>query len=136
MGDTSCVVIAESPRGAVFNTPNSVIGETTLTVGEGKTSTSGAFRNIGIGLSAPKTSLLKGEKTTLTVQVLGLSGIKEPLIVEMVATGPVNTDGGNNQNIEIKPSQVKGDGMFSMTRDLTAIEAGPFNVAVSLIRSP
>lgn len=136
IGGADCQVLAESPRKIVISTPTTVVGQTTISVGEGKAGASGNFRNIGINLSAPKTSLMKGEKTTLTVQITGLAGMKEPVSVQVVTTGVVTVDGGNNQTISIAPAQVGSDGSFSLTRELTGTAAGAFNVTATLLGPP
>ncbi|MDQ6652848.1 MAG: hypothetical protein M3Y84_08895, partial [Acidobacteriota bacterium] len=73
--DANGKVIAESPRVAVVSIPQNVIGPTNIGIQDNGTSTSGNFRALKIDLTAPKTSLLKGESTELHVEVQGLEGI-------------------------------------------------------------
>jgi hypothetical protein len=136
IGGADCEILAESPRKIVFSTPTTVVGQKTISVSDGKVGSSGNFRNIGIDLTAPKTSLLKGEKTTRTVRVVGLEDIKEPVPVRLVTTGAVTVDGGNDQTISIAPGQVRSDGSFSLTRQLTGTAAGAFNVTATLLGPP
>ena len=126
-------VIAESPRKVVIQIPPGPNGPTTITVTEQGKTTTGAFRNVGVNLSAPKTSLMKGEKTTVTVQVSGLQGIKQNLPMDLVTTGVVNMEGGNTQHITIQPSEVQAGGTASLTRTLTGITPGTFNVTATVI---
>lgn len=136
IGGADCKILAESPRKIVVSTPATVVGQTTIAVSDGKAVSSGNFRNIGINLSAPKLRLMKGEKTTLTVQVTGLAGIMGPVSVQLVTTGGVTVDGGNNQTIGIAPGQVRSDGSFSLTRELTGTTDGAFNVTATLMGPP
>ena len=48
---------------------------------------SGPFRTIGVALSAPKTTLLRGEKTTISVVVTGLEGLKNDIPLELCDRG-------------------------------------------------
>jgi hypothetical protein len=133
VGGTSCWIVAESPRKVVIQIPAEPVGPTTLSIGEDKT-TSAPFRNIGVNLSAPKTSLMKGEKTTVGVQVTGLTGIANAVAVQLVTTGAVNMDGGNTQTVQVSPSQVGPDGKVSLTRTITGIQPGPFNVTANVVQ--
>ena len=133
VGGTSCRILAESPRKVVIQIPAEPVGPTTISIGEDKT-TSGPFRNIGINLSASKTSLMKGEKTTLGVQVTGLTGITNTVTVQLVTTGAVNMDGGNTQTVQISPGQVGPDGKASLTRTITGVQPGPFNVTANVLQ--
>lgn len=140
MSNTQCVIggkaaeiIAESPRQIVVQLPSEPIGSTTISVREQSDKKTGEFRIIGVGLSAPKTQLMKGEKTTLTVQVTGLQGLKQDVPMDLITTGTVNTQGGNAQRITIQPSDVQSDGSSTVTRSLTGIETGNFNVTATVI---
>ena len=133
IGGKACEVMAESPRKVVVSSPASTVGQTTISLNDGKNSANGTFRNIGINLSAPKTSLMKGEKTTVTVRVLGLEGITAPVSVRVVTTGVVNMDGGNNQVLDIKPGQVQAGGTFSVDKEITGTQAGSFNVTATVL---
>jgi hypothetical protein len=117
-------LIVESPRKAVFSPPTDIVGTTEIQLQEGKTQTKGQFRNIGITLSAPKTNLLKGEKTMLTVQVSGLEGITNPVPLTLSSHGVITMDGGNYQPLNIQPSQVTAGGLYSTTRGITGIQTG------------
>lgn len=136
IGGVTCNILAESPRKIIVNTPTTVVGPTTITAGDGKQSASADFRNLKVDLSAPKTSLIKGESTTLTIQVSGLQGITTPVPVQVVTTGSVNTSGGNTQTINILPGQIKADGNFKVNRDITGTQAGGFSVTATVVAPP
>jgi hypothetical protein len=133
VGGAPCRIIAESPRKVVIQIPAEPVGSTTISIGEDKT-TSAPFRNVGINLSASKTSLMKGEKTTVGVQVTGLSGITNSVTVQLVTTGAVNMEGGNTQTVQISPGQVGPDGKAFLTKTITGVEPGSFNVTGNVLQ--
>lgn len=133
VGDKPAALIAESPRKLVVFIPREPVGPTNFSISEiGKLSTR-EFRNIGVTLSAPKTNLAKGESTTLTMQLSGLQGITQDVPFDLVTIGTVNTEGGNSQYLRITPGQVQTDGRVTLTRTLTAVENGEFNVMANVI---
>jgi hypothetical protein len=133
VGGTACWVVAESPRKALVQIPADSVGPTTLSIGEDKL-TSGPFRNIGINLSVPKTSLLKDEKTTVDVQIMGLAGITNAVTVQLVTTGAVSMEGGNTQTVQISSGQVGPGGKASFTKTITGVQPGPFNVTTNILQ--
>ncbi|HJX83319.1 MAG TPA: hypothetical protein VJ723_03125, partial [Candidatus Angelobacter sp.] len=92
------------------------------------TTTKGTFRNLKIDLTAPKTSLKKGESTELHVEVSGLEGLHQPIPLQLTNQSPntVNLGGGNTQTIVIQPSQVSTGGTFVKTVPVTGIRSGSF----------
>ena len=128
--------LAESPRKVIFRDPSHVTGPLELMLKEGNTATTGPYRSIGVRLSAPKTNLLRGERTTLTVEVRGLEGIKEDVPLQIDSKGVITMDGGNFQNLQIKPPEVKQDGTYTTTREITGQQAGGFMVTATVITGP
>ena len=126
-------VIAESPRKAVFIAPTDITGPIDLHVTEGKTQTTGTYRNVGVNLSAPKTSLLKGESTTLTIQVSGLQGIAQPVPLHLVKGGVVSMQGGDVQTMSIKLAEVQSNGTFTTTRAITGVQAGVWSATATVV---
>jgi hypothetical protein len=127
---TDAKMIAESPRGAVVDIPKTVVGPNNIVVNDnGKTST-GNFRAVKIDLTAPKTSLMRGESTELHVEVQGLQGITQPVQVQVQNQTPsnINLTGGNTQNIVIQPSQVTTGGTFNWNGTVTGTGTGGFNI--------
>jgi hypothetical protein len=126
-------VIAESPRKAIFIAPTDVTGPMQVTVNEGGKKTTAPFRNVGVNLSAPKTSLMKGEQTTLTVQVTGLQGITSNVPLTLTCTGVITMQGGTNQSLVIQPSQVSPDGRYTTTRNITGVQAGGWGATATVM---
>ncbi|MGH9932604.1 MAG: hypothetical protein ACREA9_25655, partial [Pyrinomonadaceae bacterium] len=129
-------LLAESPRKAVFTAPTNVTGPIELHLTEGQTQTTGNFRNVGVNLSAPKTNLMKGEKTTLTVQVNGLEGLKEPVPLTLDSRGVITMEGGAFQPLTIQPSQVGADGRYTTTRGITGVRAGGWSATATVVTQP
>jgi hypothetical protein len=128
--------LAESPRKMVFRSPGEVTGPIELNLKEGNVQTTGTYRNVGVRLSAPKTNLMKGEKTTLTVEVSGLDGIRTGVPLRLDARGVINMDGGNFQNLRINPTDVQPGGRYTTTRAITGQMAGGFSVTATVIVRP
>lgn len=129
-------LIAESPRKAVFQAPTNSTGTHELTLKEGNTETKGTYRNVGVNLSAPKTNLLKGERTTLTVEVNGLQGITRPVPLTLRSDGVITMEGGVYQPLIITPSKVGADGRYSTTRGITGIETGGWSATATVVTHP
>lgn len=124
---------AESPRKAVFEAPSNVTGPIGVNLKEGNVETKGTYRNVGVNLTAPKTNLLKGEKTTLTVQVSGLEGIKEPVPLTLECKGVITMEGGIFQPLVIQPSQVGADGRYTTTRGITGVQTGGWEATATVV---
>lgn len=126
-------LLAESPRKAVFSGPENVTGPLQITVKEGNTQTTETYRNVGVNLTAPKTSLLKGESTELRVEVNGLQGITRPVPLHLVKGGVVSMQGGDVQTMSIKPAEVQSNGTFTTTRTITGVQAGVWSATATVV---
>ena len=126
-------IIAESPRQAFFISPTTVTGPAPMTVADKGKESTGTFRNIGVSLNAPKTNLVRGEKTTLSVQVSGLQGIQSNVPLKLVTSGSANMSGGNTQSIEIRPTDVGSAGSFTRNFDLTGVKTGGFTITGTVL---
>jgi hypothetical protein len=133
VGDQTMVPLAESPRKLTVPSPPNVVGPTQITVKEGNTETKGEFRNLKVDLTAPKTTLLRGEKTELHVEVQGLQGITQPVPLHLNKIGVVTMQGGDTQTMSIKPSDVQSNGTFNTTRTITGEQTGGFSVTATVV---
>jgi hypothetical protein len=129
-------LLAESPRKAIFQSPADVVGPTQITLKEGNSDRTGDYRNVSVRLSAPKTNLLKGERTTLQVEVSGLQGIKEPVPLTLDSMGVITMEGGMYQPLMIQPSQVGADGRFITTRGITGVQTGAWTATATIVTAP
>ncbi len=135
VGGVEADVLAESPRKSVALTPYRVQGPTEIEVTKKDVVRKGECRSIALSLSATQLSLIRGQRATLTVKVLGLKGITEPVNIKLVNASPtvINVDGGDVQTFTIRPSEVLADGTHVITRGLTGVRAGGFNISASVI---
>ena len=128
--------IAATPRKAVFICPSNVTGPIEIHLKEGNVETTNQFRNLKLDLTAPKTSLQKGESTELHVQVNGLEGLKEPVPLTLEAHGVITMEGGMFQPLTIQPSQVGADGSYSTSRGITGVQAGGWMATATVVVQP
>jgi hypothetical protein len=136
VGGQAATKLTESPRRLVFLSPTDVTGPVEMAFKEGNVETKRTYRNIGVRLSAPKTSLLKGESTTLKVEISGLQGIKEPVPLTLESQGVITMQGGVYQPLVIQPSQVGADGRYSTTREITGVQAGGWTATATVQTGP
>jgi hypothetical protein len=129
-------LLAESPRKAVFEAPPNVVGAVEVLLKEGSTEKTSEFRNLRLDLSAPKTSLLKGESTELKVVVSGLDGLKQPVPLTLTSKGVITMDGGPFQQLTIEPKQVDGSGQFTTYRRVVGVQAGGWGATATVITHP
>ncbi len=128
MGSQDVQKLAESPRKLVVSSPANVVGPTDLTVRERGVTASQQYRNMSVSLTAPRTELLRGERTTLTVRVEGLDGLQQETVLQLASQGTVSMGGGETRKVTIRPEDVQSGGTFLITRELTGTRAGGFSV--------
>jgi DNA-binding XRE family transcriptional regulator len=133
IGRQPATILAESPRSCIFKSPEANFGLTEITIKENNVETKGSYRNIGVRLTAPKTSLMKGEKTTVIIEVSGLAGITKDVPLQLDAQGVVNMQDGNSQYLRIRPQDISSDGRFTTKRMITAQQAGVFSVIATVL---
>jgi hypothetical protein len=133
IGGQPATVLAVSPQNLIFRSPLEPVGATTISLVNRGTSQSGPYRNVGVRLSAPKTNLLRNERTTVTLTASGLSGIEENVPLYIMTTGSVSMEGGNNQHIEISKQMINVAGEFVRSIDITGIMPGVFNVVATIV---
>jgi hypothetical protein len=128
--------LAESPRKVIFELPAKITGPVQLFLDEGGKTATATHRNVGVQLSAPKTSLMRGEKTVVTIEVSGLAGITKDVPLQLESKGVITMEGGSFQNLRIKPEDVKLDGRYTTKREITGLQAGGFGVTATVIVGP
>lgn len=132
LGGRPVDIIAESPRQTVFRVPTDLSGPTDINIGETGNQKSGTVRLLSVALSATKTTLRKGERTNVHLEIKGLKGESESIPFRLVTTGTANMQGGNLQIIQIEPRQISPDGTFVRDFDLTGTSSGAFSVTASI----
>jgi hypothetical protein len=134
INDVETNILAESPEGIFFETPEDISGPVDVELTEGDFSLEEQTNVLDLELSANKLNLLKGEQTKVYIAVSGLEGLDEeiPLEITNLTLGNINMEGGNKQEIIIEPDDVLDDGTFQYDLDVTAISAGGFSVLVNI----
>jgi len=134
VGGTMLPPLAESPRSLILRNASDSLGPTNIECHENGVGMQCPFRNIGINLSAPKLNLLRGETTSLHVVVLGLGGVAGDQSLDLENTSPsvIKMSGGDRQHINIRASEVRPDGTYSIDRTLNGIMAGSFGVTATV----
>lgn len=126
-------IIAESPRMTVIDCPPGVTGPVAVTTADPMGTTNAKTNLVGILLSTPRTTLMRGEKTIVTLQVSGLEGLQHRLNVAVQASPSVSLQGGNMQTVAIDPARAAG-GVAQRQFNLTMKAPGPFDVSARLLQ--
>jgi hypothetical protein len=82
-----------------------------------------------------KEELQPGESTWLKITIKGLYRFKQlglafPFLLRNKTPGIVNMEGGNLQHHIIRPEDIDPDGIYTMTRILTGMVPGKFNIGI------
>jgi hypothetical protein len=136
VGGQTSLPIAESPRARwAFNT-NPATGAAEIEINERSQVIKGKLNILGLKLSALKTGLLKGEQTTLTIELSGLEDLKEPLPLRLENQTPdvLTMAPSNVQELTIKPAEVRAGGKYITQRTLTGIRVGNFHIEGTVVR--
>ncbi len=130
-----CEIIAESYRMSYVQVPESAIaGVSNLTINENNTTTEHKINIAVLNLTANKTNLLKGEKTTINVTVSGLENLTTEklnykLRLENLSPQTISfvKEGGNVVTKEINTTAVK-NGQYQFSTKMIALSSGSFSV--------
>jgi hypothetical protein len=136
-GAADAELLAASPRQLAFRVPTTAVGLVGTRFAANDSVIEKMMRILELRASASTTQLLRDQRATLTVTVRGLNGVTEPVIVSVVnrSTAIVRID-DIDRPIVIKPSQVRRDGTFVVTRRIVGIQPGPFQIAASVGQLP
>ncbi len=158
IGGKPAEILAESPRSIHVEMPFGLAGPQEIAVHEdGKAPAKGQISAIDIRLSAPKTTLMKGERTTIRVEVRGLEALNfasdrlevyfdpayiiiqndSPDAVEFFGPGSEPFDGtvlpkpkpSISRSIKIMPRMLDPQGRFVRELTLRATASGPFSIS-------
>jgi len=123
--------LASSPRKVVVQSPATIKGPSDIVIGyKGKEVAKCTYRSVSIRLAADKLALTKGEQTTLTVTLVGLTYLLNPVPIRLTNKSPeiVSIAGGETQTFNVDPADVNED-VFITKRALTGIQAGGFSIS-------
>lgn len=124
IGGQAAWALAESPRQAIFQAPTNAAGRQELELNENGRQLKGQLQLVRVVLSAPKTTLQRGESTLLTVTVSGLVGLTQTVPLELMnrSTNVVTLEGGDSQVVPINPMPDKDEA--TITRTVTGVQPG------------
>lgn len=133
-GGQEARVLAESPRKVVAQSPRNIVGPTEIEFRERGVTARGSFRNVAVRLSVPKTTLNKGEQTTLAGRVDGLQDLEKAIALRLEnrTPGVVSMTGGDVQTISIHPENVELGGTFSFNAVLRGSRLGGFIISAEV----
>jgi MbtH protein len=128
--------LAESSKSCFFIVPNEKFGSTGITVQERHVEATGTCRILSVELTADKLNLRSGEKSNVLIKVKGGKGIQQNVPLQLETTGAVNMDGGNIQNIQLRPADFVIEGVevtANVRKVVVGLHPGVFNVTATVI---
>ena len=134
IGGQPAQTLAESPRTLIVAPAANVTGPTDYRLTESGVAVAAPCHVITLKLSAPKTSLTRGERTTVHVAVEGLAGIREAVNLKLVNQTPtvVALAGGAVQSLSVRPADAGTGGAYATDREVTGLGSGSFTISASL----
>jgi len=134
IGGTAAHLVAESPRGCVFDVPKDPVGPTRIEFQQGSSSLSGAFRTVGLRLTPPRPIIHTGDSTSFAAEVTGLKGLGRPLRLNLknLSTDVIAMENGDEQSITILPGDVTAAGTFAISRRLSGKRRGEYTINVAI----
>ena len=131
-GPNPMTVMAESPRSSVVAGPPNTPGKTNISVDEAGNKANLPCNLVKMTMTASKTTLLRGEKTTVTVKVSGLEGLSKtcfPIPLEFVNETPaiIRFQQTTEKRLPVgMPQNSVKDGIGTMQIGLVGINPGKF----------
>jgi hypothetical protein len=138
VGGADVPLLATSPRRVVFTTPGDRPGNVPLRLTNNGMVTEGMMRVIAVQLRTTNPQLLRGQTATMTGIVSGLQGLDSVVTLTLTNRSPtiVRLDGGDVQGVAVAPAIVGPDGQFTLTRMLTGITPGGYQITLLATRNP
>lgn len=89
-------------------------------------------------LNADRLTLERGETANLTIEILGLEGLQDPLQfdIENESTGTVSIEGGNKQSFEILPKEVIEMEKLQKKFEIISLRRGSYTIKTKLEIAP
>lgn len=126
-------ILAESPRHAFPVVPEGAVGLGRIELRETGRALSGPFRGLGVALQPGKPALRPGERTTLTLRILGLDRLTAEMPIQLVSHHPgrVMLESGAVQTLHVHPTELQVGGVYQWIGTLQGTGGGPVDVGVS-----
>lgn len=127
-------MLLESQNGVVVLVPAGVKGPADLSITENGNTWSPPVQVVGISLSAPKTTLRKGERTDVTIHVDGLNGVEtaQRVKVRNNTPGSIRMGSADTETIVIEPAQADAGGVWQTRRPVVGVAPGLFSLTADL----
>jgi uncharacterized protein with PIN domain len=127
-------ILAASETGVFFRTPDIKAGQYELIFRNDDDLIKTKVNVLDLDLSLGRSNLLSGNTTVLSINVSGLQGLEDDVLLDIVNndTSNVTLEGGNSQQIIIHPSETSSTGNFEHIIPLQANKKGDFSIVVSL----
>ncbi|HXD33156.1 MAG TPA: caspase domain-containing protein [Pyrinomonadaceae bacterium] len=132
VGGNQVKILSESSEKLVFEAPGSA-GPSELMLKEGQVALQGAYRNVRVTLSVPKTNLKNGERTTLTIAVEGLQGIQREVKLKIEISGVASFLEANTGAVSIQPQDVDAGGRCELKRTVIGNSVGNWSINVTVL---
>lgn len=136
VGGREAVLLAESERKVVCESPTDIVGPTEIALREGDVTAQGKLNNLALSLSLPVRTLPRGQSATLDVRVSGLEGLERSVSLrvqndtpEVVRLGDVR---GDVVWRIITPREVGEGGVYPLPIRLTGVSPGRFRIAATV----
>lgn len=126
------VLLAESSRQLVLDTPDAPLGLGDIVVREEDRVLRGPFRVVSLTVTPAPGPVPADARRTLDVQVAGLAGLEAPIPFRISVSGPVTVEGGREQRLEIRPANVQADGRWGLARTMVAVDSGYVSVSTAI----
>jgi hypothetical protein len=137
LGGMPVELLAASPRQLVFRVPGTAAGPLPVRFTSNDRIIDGMLRVLGVRLNVTQTQLLRGQRATLTATAFGLNGITEPVTLTMMNRSAAVVQIENIEKpITITPRQVTRAGTFVVTRRITGVRPGVFQIFGSVGKPP
>lgn len=136
LGGHNAMPLAESPRKAVFLSPEGIVGKAGIEVREGgNVVAGGTYRSLDVQIGADRFSLEKDEVATLWVNVAGLEDLDDPVDLDIHIGPPsiVSATGGNRQTLTILPADVREDGRYTREINVTGLQSGSWDAVATVV---
>lgn len=129
------LILAESESAVFFRAPTGSSGSSQLQFkNEGQQVIEASVHVLRLDLSVGKANLMRGETTTLSINISGLQGLEKSVLLSIVNNSPSNIslEGGNTQQIVINPVNDSPNGNYDSTISIRAIQRGSFSIVVKV----
>jgi len=134
LDESEIPVVAESPGEIVTLIPENLSGPRKLTITENDESFSRAINILDLKMAVDASTLRKGEKAAIHLDVEGLKGVERPVAVWVDNLTPLNIsmEGGNHQIWIISQEEAGQSGFSHKDITISAISSGAFTVSAKI----